>query len=120
MHEQYTWRAHYLDGTELDELGPDGVARPFAIIDLAQVAALEAVPQEPGLVAHTVRITEGMRPIWFRRRRVEVDLESGEQLGMSTITCLGYQATENGHNVQSFLFLFFDGSTLHTNDREAV
>jgi hypothetical protein len=117
--ETFLWKAHYTDGTTLDELDDDGVGRPFAAIDLLRLAALELLPQQEHVRRHILRIDDG-RPIFFRRRRIELDPVEGIEVGRSTVTCLGYQTTIRGRNMQLFLFLFGDGSTLLTDNREAV
>lgn len=115
MRDDYLWRGHYSDQTTIDEIGPDGVPRPFADIDLSRLKALELIGER----SYVVPISPGIRPIFFRRRRIETTMD-GAEVGRSTITCIGWQKTERGRNVQSFLFLFPDGSSVLSDDRNAV
>lgn len=118
MAEDYIWRAH-LDDHVLDELDDQGVARPFAAIDLSRLKALEIFSQSDPARTYIVPIDGTMRPIFFRRRRIETTMD-GTDVGRSTVTCVGWQKTERGRNIQSFLFLFADGSSVMTDDRNAV
>lgn len=118
----WTWRVHYSDGTTFDEYEPDGTEHSFAEVDNPRVAVVELLPQHDWLAEHVVKIdaAAGTRPIFFRRRSRIVNLESGEDTAGPVIHCLGWQKTVNGRNVASYLFLFADGSSLTTDDYQAV
>lgn len=119
--EAFMWRAHYTDGTmwaEVDSLGND---YGFATIDLTRLRALEILPMRPGLVgaAVSIRVDDGMRPIFFRRRAVLTTPE-GVETGRMTATCLGWQKTleveGEKRNTASYTFFLEDGSVLLTDD----
>lgn len=118
----WTWCVHYSDGTTFDEYGADGREHGFREVDNSRVVAVELVPQHDGLVGHVVKIDApaGMRPICFRRRSRLVNLDSGTDAAGPVIHCIGWQKTVNGKNVASYLFIFQDGSTLTTDDYQAV
>jgi hypothetical protein len=123
------WRIHYTDGTILDEYdqdAPDG--RGFASVDLPRVRAVELIPQREGLRNHAVKIEadKGMRPIFFRRRLMPVDLSGEFPTGVvvASLTVLGYQKTLEGLNgplnSSHYTFFFEDGSVLVTDDHNAI
>lgn len=116
--DDYFWIAHYADQTSFDELDPDGVARPFSAIDQSNLAAFEVVAVKDGR-SFVVPVSHDRRVIFFRRRRIETTMD-GDEIGRSTVTCIGWQKTTHGRNTQSFLFLFPDGSSVLTDDRSAV
>jgi hypothetical protein len=84
------WRARYTDGSVIDEYDrPEG--RGFAEVEQHRLAAVELVPQRPGLAAPCVEIdvSRGLRPVFFRRRTIELSLSGGEA-AHATVTALGW------------------------------
>lgn len=127
----WTWRVHYSDGTTFDEYEertdaetgePIAIEHGFREVDNLRVEAVELLPQHDGLCGHVVKIDApaGMRPICFRRRSRLVNLDAGTDTTGPVIHCIGWQKTVNGRNVASYLFIFADGSTLTTDDYQAV
>lgn len=113
MAEDFLWAAHYSDGSVLSEAPGLG----FASIDLTRLVALELLPQRAGLPNPHVAVGPGARPIFFRRRAVEKDLNTGEEWQHApAITVLGWQATVGGRNVKSLCAFFHDGSIKITDD----
>lgn len=119
--DAWTWVAAYRDGSRLDECDGYETHHVFADIDLDALERLTWVPRHVGLPPLSVRIDEpGMRPILFRRRLLELSL-SGAEVGRETIHCLGWKRTlPSGGCVESFTFMFADGSLLTTPNRNAV
>jgi hypothetical protein len=112
MTEPYLFRAYYNDGEILDEAPGVG----FGHIDQPRLVALELVPQWAGLPQPHLAVSEGLRPIFFRRRKINVSSATGEQERLPVITVLGWQRTVNGTNVKSLVAFFEDGSALITDD----
>lgn len=120
----WTWRVHYSDNTMFDEVDPDGTTHGFKEVDLPRVAIVEWIPVGEGLAGHIVKIDSlsGMRPILFRRRTriINPNVEGDEGTEGPVIHCIGWQKTVQGVNVASYCFLFDDGSSLTTDDYQAV
>lgn len=116
----WTWVALYDDGSRLfeyDETGSHG----FTEVDLSRLRVFLLVPTQPGFSTHHVQIapSKGQRPIFFRRRSIQL-AQDGSEVEKKTVHCLGSQSTVQGVNVASYLFLFEDGSSLLTDDYQAV
>lgn len=95
----------------------------FAEVDMARVVAVELIPQREDLAHHLVKIdtSRGQRPIFFRRRYINLDpVTFEEQRNRMSATCLGWQNTVNGSNVASYTFYFDNGSSLVTDDHNAI
>ena len=123
MSDRYHWCAHYADGSSLPEYDadcPDG--RGFREVDLPRCVAFELIPQQAGLTGVTVacNLAEGLRPIFFRRRTVGINTETGEGTPDGTVHVIGWQRTVNGVNVASYTYLFHDGSALIADHDSAV
>ncbi len=120
--DQYTWRVEYTDGTQLSEIAADGTILPFGAVAMGRVRALSVVPYEGwvGSLWFLVWLMPGQRPIFFRRRSIELDPNTGEQTVLPATTCIGWQETRRGRNVASYLFILPDGETILTSDPTAV
>lgn len=117
--DNWTWRVVYTDGGFLEEAG---AAQGWASVEMDRVAEVSWMPTVPGLAPHTVRIdaASGQRPILFRRRSLAVDPKTGAGAAGPTIHALGWQRTVEGRNVASYVFIREDGSTVLTDDHQAV
>jgi hypothetical protein len=118
MQDRYTWLVTYSDGTnteEFDDARPDG--RGWAEIEqdksVKSIALLPTIPFDD--VAHTVLIPDGATPIFFRRRTIALD-GSGSEQERTTAHCIGWKREEQA----VYLFVFPDGSTLLSDDLQAV
>ncbi len=112
----YTWQVRYVGDTwelEYDDERPDG--RGWAEIEQAQVRCIDMIPTGPGHV-HSVLIPTGATPIFFRRRKIELNPSSNEEPQRSTVHCIGWKRGESG----VYLFVFEDGSALLSDDLQAV
>lgn len=101
----HAWTATYNDGAtvpEFDADRPDG--RGFAEVDSTQVAMLTLGP-------HRVAIPVDASPVFFRRRKIEVDTQK-----LTTVRCIGWKR----ETCACYLFIFDDGRTLLTSDYQAV
>ena len=115
MTDIYMWRGHYADGTIIDEYDESGNARGFASVDVLRLVAFELVAIQPGLQSLHIVVTQECRPIFFRRRAITLDMDTGTQVH-SAITVLGFQKTLEGRNFKSFMAVFPDGSIMLTDD----
>jgi len=115
MPEDFLWVAYYTDGSLLVERQGLG----FRDIELERLAALALAPQREGLPAPVLALGPGMRPIFFRRRKLAIDPITEEQTRLPDITVLGWQATVGGHNVKHLCAFYHDGSVKITDDEEA-
>ncbi|MGZ6360766.1 MAG: hypothetical protein ACXWP0_03695 [Ktedonobacterales bacterium] len=119
----WTWRVHYSDGSMFDEYDANGNEHGFAEVENSRVVAVELQPQHPDVCGHVVKIDasrDAMRPIFFRRRSRIVNLETGGDTTGAVIHCIGWHKTVNGRNIAAYTFIFADGSTLTTDDYQAV
>jgi hypothetical protein len=114
MQDQYIWSVIYVDGTVMGEYGRvEG--RGFAEIGDKHVKALDIEPLPQHLHAHRILVPDGAQPVFFRRRTIALDGSANEQ-GRSTVHCIGWKQEESA----VYLFVFEDGSTLLSDDLQAV
>jgi len=119
--DAYTWRVEYTDGSQLSEITDDGVILPFGAVEMGRVRALGVVAVEgEDAPLFMVWIKPGQRPIFFRRRGIELDPNNGKQTALPATTCIGWQETKRGSNVASYLFITPDGTVILTSDPKAV
>jgi hypothetical protein len=110
--DAYTWTAFYEDGSSIREYDhPDG--HGFAVVDSAQVKRLALVCD---LRSHSVVVPSGAEPVFFRRRSIIVNLVDESTESRQTVHCIGWKHDDKA----VYLFVFEDGSTLLTDDLQAV
>jgi hypothetical protein len=110
----YTWQVRYEDDTFLPEYSDEQAeGRGFAEVEQARVRFVYLLGQEK---AYIVRIPEGATPVFFRRRSIQLFLAEGAIEGRGTVHCIGWKREESG----VYLFVAEDGSTLLTDDLQAV
>lgn len=114
------WEAIYDDGTTLEELEDDGTLHGFREIDQERLVAFILRPLLPHLPQYAVQLNPGKRLIFFRKRRKTLDMNTGEQRDEPPYQCIGYQETVNGKNVKSYVFVNIEGSSLLTDEMDAV
>lgn len=119
----WTWTVLYQDGTELTEEQAGG----FGNVEIERVRVLVVSDRNDPKTQFAVHISEGMRPIFFRRKRqltindpsavpIEYFMADGELCTTITFaTVLGWQKTLNGRNVKSLTWLMHDGSVAITD-----
>lgn len=111
--ETYTWVALDADGGFIAEYDhPEG--RGFADVDGMKVKHLKLDPNNPFLQSHCVEIPDGAIPVFFRRRSIALQPSGGETL--PSVHCIGWKKGDTS----VYLFVFNDGSTLLTDDLQAV
>ena len=110
MRDLYTWRVTYQDGSEAHE--PD--TGSFVHVDQDQVKSLALL--SAGNVEHQVDIPDGAQAVFFRRRMLAINPMNEQLQHASTIHCIGWKREDDG----VYLFVKDDGSTLLTNDLQAV
>lgn len=118
--DPWYWEAIYDDGATLEELEDDGTLHGFREIDQERLVAFILRPLFPHLSQYAVQLNPGKRLIFFRKRRKTLDMNSGEQRDEPPYQCIGYQETVNGKNVKSYVFVNIEGSSLLTDDHNAV
>lgn len=114
QHEAYTWGALYTDDTCIAEYDREE-GRGFAEVDQARVKTLLLLSLQDG-ASHSVNIPQGATPVFFRRRSIEIDPLQGESTQRPTIHCIGWKKGDEA----IYLFVFDDGSTLLTDNLQAV
>lgn len=115
--DAYTWQVTYVDGTctrECDESRTDG--RGWAEREAKDVATITLARVEDGTVVQSIDVPEGAEPVFFRRRTVTVNPNDESMQRDSTVHCIGWKRA--GEAV--YLFVYEDGSTLLTDNLQAV
>jgi hypothetical protein len=113
--EAYTWAAIYTDGSFIAEYEPGcPEGHGFAEVDSTRVKQMRIASNDLHLRSHYIEIPEGATPVFFRRRSIALQPSGGETL--PTAHCIGWKQGESA----VYLFVFNDGSTLLTNDLQAV
>lgn len=107
----YIWRAMYRDETVVCEENVD----KFADIDASRVTSLFLYPLAGG-GTHRVDIPQGAQPVFFRRHPLEINVMQASGAWHPTVYCIGWKKDEQS----VYLFIFDDGSTLLSNDLQAV
>lgn len=121
MSDVYNWIAYYNDGTILQEIDPEG-DHGFADIDHSKLVQFLLVPQKEGFypVVVSINVAEGQRLIFFRRTKIDFNITNGTESHRDRITCVGYQQTVQGTNVSVYNFIMPDGTSMLSNDHNAV
>ena len=109
--ETYTWRAVYDEQSYISENQDNN----FASVDLARVKMLLLISLQDH-ASHRVDIPPGAMPVFFRRRSIEVNPLQGETQSRPTVHCIGWKRDGQA----TYLFVFDDGSTLLTENLQAV
>jgi len=108
----YSWRASYSDTEHLDETHAVG---GFASVDQERCTALTLFYQG-AVPVHAVAIPEGAKPIFFRRRRIAINLVDETSAPQETVHCIGWKRSEKD---AVYLFVFENGNTLLSSDLQA-
>lgn len=119
--DSWKWVATCADHTRISECGEDGSHPTFASLDKSKLVSITWVPKNPAL--EPVEVNEGMpdtSAVLFKRRSVEVQSDSGYSSSLPTIYCAGWEREEEGRIVGSYTFIFEDGHTFTSTDRNAV
>lgn len=111
--ETYTWRAVYDDGSSFYQ---ENAENSFADVDLPRVTTLLLLSlTEPG-DSQRMDIPQGATPVFFRRRQLTVNIADETATQKHVAHCIGWKRDDEA----VYLFVFDDGSTLLTNDLQAV
>jgi hypothetical protein len=125
----WAWAVEYNDDSVLEEYeNGDWEVEPKgfkANVDIDRVVAILLIPRLSHLQKHFIRIHENERPIFFRRIRINVNLETHKENWRDEITCIGWQTTIDTYmekytneptpvNVSHYSFFYPDGSSLQT------
>lgn len=124
--DAWVWCALYRDfdpnnpDTYLPEYEHDGTAHGWADIDQSRLDKFVLYAQRDHLRTHVLQVSETSRPIFFRRRRIELNIATDETQGRSTVHVLGYQRTVRGVNVKFATGFHEDGSVTLTDDLDSL
>lgn len=112
----YVWGVTYHDGTWMSEYErPEG--RGWAEIGDKPVKEVWLSIPHPNIdYGHRVLIPQGATPVFFRRRTLTINPNTSEQTQEPTVHCIGWKHD----NKACYLFVFNDGSTLLTDNLQAV
>jgi hypothetical protein len=111
--EAYTWAALYTDGSYIGEYDREE-GRGFAEVDSVRVKQLRLGSCHSHLHTHYVEVPEGATPVFFRRRRI--NLVDGQAGPFTVAHCIGWKQGTTA----VYLFVGDDGSTILTNNLQAV
>ena len=115
----YMWVVTYRDGTDVKEFdSPDSIGRGWAEVDHMKVKGLHLLPLHAGSMrSHVIAIPDDATPLFFRRRRAVFDLMSDEEGKPGGVAhCIGWKRVDQS----VYLFIWEDGSSLLTEDLQAV
>jgi hypothetical protein len=108
--ETYAWYVIYRDQTGHHEFD----LSCFADVDQEHVQTLMLLQATE--IRHLVDVPEGAQPIFFRRRSIEINALTSEGTPRPTVHCIGWRQGD----AAVYLFVFEDGSTLLSNDLQAI
>ncbi len=114
----WRWQAFYHDDSVLDEVEADGRQHGWAEVDQARLAAVALLPQHPTLPVHVLKLHEGQRAVFFRRKGIIRDPDTGFQMQMAAVTVLGWEHPESG--LALYTFYHWDGSTVLSTNRQEI
>lgn len=121
-HDTHFWVAHYSDGSHLAEFDggrehnlADALAREGDGVRLVEFCLLPH-DEQAGLPPYAVRVAEGDRLI-FARRRTYVLKPTGEQFQAPSRTILGWKRKLARRTVSSYLTIYPNG-TVVLSDRD--
>jgi hypothetical protein len=121
MEHAYTFLATFEDGTVISEYDGDTQKHAFqAVLDkrygteLTNLMLMPTNPEKPPIIMGPK--WGPWTPVFFRRNFVSV----GEGASVDPVTCIGWKKKYAGMVVESLMFVFSDGSILHTDDRNSV
>lgn len=126
--DKYTWEAVYKDDTAISEFDyPEG--RGFADVDKDRVKELYIVGETQELRGHVVLVPDGAQPVFFRRRYMAIKTSDRTIRGVptlhnaidasdliATVHCIGWKRDDKA----VYLFVFEDGSSMLSDDLQAV
>ncbi len=110
--DTYTWRAVYDDERTCIQ---ENAENSFAEVDQSRVKAVLLLPLQ-GCSSHRVDIPDGATAVFFRRRSITLNPNTDEQQSRTTVHCIGWKRGSEA----VYLFVMDDGSTLLTDDLQAV
>lgn len=116
-HDVYTWQVTYRDGTstnEYDEVRPDGRGWHEREDKPVQTVALLWTGETTEVAS--IALPDNSTPVFFRRRTLTVNPNTNERTQDPTVHCIGWKRGDKA----CYLFVFSDGSTLMTDNLQAV
>jgi hypothetical protein len=113
----FTWLAIYTDGIQFPEC--DGEAcHVFGQIDLDRLESFALVPREGDYPNFVFLRTEDTTPIFFRRFQRSV--LGADDAPWTEFCCIGFKKTLGDRVVKVYQFVGPDGSTLLTDNFQAL
>jgi hypothetical protein len=115
---QLLWIAVYSDGQQLPECDGER-CHVFAEIDLSRLIEFILTPFDDQVTvpSHVFKVTTDTTPIFFRR--YQQMLNSGDDT-WAEYACLGFKKIVGDRAVKVYQFISSNGSTLLTDDFQAV
>ena len=123
MEHAYTFLATFEDGTVIAEYEDGEHTHAFqAVLDKHRTIPtvnliLEPTKPEIGKAVILGPIWGPWTPVFFRRNFIPV---GDDVAAPDPVTCIGWKKKYAGMVVESLIFVFSDGSILHTDDRNSV
>lgn len=100
------WKAHYKDGTFLDQY-TDGKPNGYENIDRKKLEAFEIIGD--GKRIFCLFLEPGQRLIFRRRTAFDLVIKTQETRNLRYFLMVGWQHNINGINIQSINYIFDDG-----------
>lgn len=123
LDDPWHWLVIHRDDWQVPEYDEEsGQHHDFAVaITEAPVQAIVLIPQRPGLQPVVLLVPADARPIVFRSRQAVAVMHPDNYTPPHIrITGIGWQKTIAGHNEQTLIALYDDGSLVLTDDRKRV
>lgn len=118
--EDFRWVVRLDDGTDYPEIGPDGVTRGWDSVPHRHVVALGLIPQRDDLHPFAIPIDEHVVPVFFRRRQLGINGDSGEVTHQQTITVIGMEYSGVAGGLAKYWAFYPNGDTHCTTDKAAI
>lgn len=112
----WRWEAHYQDGSLLAQIDEEGREHGWAEVDQRWLEAVALLPQHPTLPAHVLKLQPGQKAIYFQRKGMLSDPDTGLQVQTPAVTVLGWETEE----AALYTFYHWDGSTVISTNRQEV
>lgn len=114
--DAYRWHVIYTDETYIDEYD-HAPGRGWGDVGDKPVRSVWLMRHDPNRAdGHHVDVPGGAVPVFFRRRSIEINLLKEQEQRRRTVHCIGWTRADTA----VYLFVFEDGSTLLSDNLQAV
>ena len=120
----YYWRAKFEDGEAVAQYTEDGEEVLYRKVlnhleACKGLSFIELLPLQEGLPVFKQEIDSSwQRPVIFRRRFKKVGIWDGREVEERTMFALGWQATVNGKNYKSVIYIDVDSGQVLITHRD--